>query len=96
MRDNVWCRSGNSDLKDKVIIGVVEEWSPGKKYPVMLRHEANAIDDPGQLFSGKAGNESRPKQNRFIFQNQCHRDRNLEIPGTQGLENLVTRSTIGA
>jgi len=63
---------------------------------VMLRHQAESIQNPVDFESRKAGNKARTEQNGLIFQNQPHRYRNFKIAGANRPNDLEAGSTIGS
>lgn len=72
MGDDEWCRGGDGDLKDEVIIRIAEKGPPCEEDLAVLSDEANTINNPAKLLGREAGNETGAEQYRLILQNQCH------------------------
>ena len=96
MCNDVGGRCCNREFQYQVIVGVFKERSPCKKHLLMLGHEADSIQNPMNLILCETWNKARAEQNTLILQNKCHRHRNMEMPGANGLDDLEAGATLGA
>ncbi len=77
MRDDRVRLAGNSDLRNHVVIGITQQWSPEEKDPLLGANEAQIVKECGNVPVASRG-LGMTQKNRLILNDQWNGQRYRE------------------
>jgi len=92
VRDDEWCGGCHREFEDKIVVRVRKKWPPRKEDLLVIRNLAQAVDNLADLLGAEGRQESWPQGNRFILEDERHRNGNSDVSPADRLENLKARS----
>lgn len=88
MRDHKWSRRRHCEFENKIVIRVLKERPPCKKYLLVIRQKANTVQDSPDVFGAESGQQSRPHRDCLILENQGHGHGNPKVAAPYRPQNL--------